>query len=206
MPTSSGRPTLDPTVYTGTTGIALTLLRLGRYQKNDGYTREALRLALLACSTYPQSEQVSFFCGTPGGLAVACVAAHELGDSAVSDRCLADLVAFGPAAERHQEDELLFGRAGYLYAVLWVRARLGTSVSAELSALLDDVLGRVAERTVASGRQLAAAQRHNVGGGGGGGGGDGCCGGGGGGGGGSGGGGVGSGSGTAAPAAAAREA
>ena len=46
-----------------------------------------------------------------------------------------------PAAEGHPEDELLFGRAGYLYAVLYARAYTQGDA--------DDVLRRVAERCVA---------------------------------------------------------
>ena len=72
---------------------------------------------------------------------MAIAATSALGNAAAAAQYWADLLTWAPAAEGHPEDELLFGRAGYLYAVLYARAYTQGDA--------DDVLRRVAERCVA---------------------------------------------------------
>ncbi|KAK3248405.1 hypothetical protein CYMTET_42130 [Cymbomonas tetramitiformis] len=167
MPTSSGKQKPNYSVYTGLGGIALTFLRLGLYcrDKMEGREAECLssdylllaRDTALAClQAKPVSSEVSFFCGTPGHLAILCIVSHTLRDDAAANGYLSDLLQWVAPALKHSEDELLFGRAGYLYALLWVRHQLGLGGVEGLDTPdLDTPLRHVAEQIVTSGKMSA---------------------------------------------------
>jgi len=54
------------------------------------------------------------------------------------------------AAYRHDEDELLFGRAGYLYALLWVRSFVGPAATD-----FDTALREISEKIIKNGKNIA---------------------------------------------------
>ncbi len=145
-------------VYTGLGGIAFAFLRLGLSANQPEALARARDIAAYCAAKEPDSEMVSFFCGTPGALAILAVASHRLGEDAERERACAALLRFSGAAVRHQEDELLFGRAGYLYCLLFVRQHLGADAasfdpSAAIAANAEQIL-----LSGLHGRQ-AAAQR-----------------------------------------------
>jgi len=149
----------DFSVYTGLGGLALTYLRVGLYCRDvradpDGtmtYLKKAHSVAALCLKKDPYSNEVSFFCGTPGYIAISCVSNALLGNYAAADEDLKDLLAWEQAALKHREDELLFGRAGYIYALLWVKRYFKSKVFDCTHSLR-----RVAERLVATGKMRAA--------------------------------------------------
>jgi len=155
---STGRRKPKYEVYTGLGGIGVTLLRVGlfcRDARGDAaaaarFFERARKVAEACLAADPQSDEVSFFCGSPGYLALACVSAALLGDSKAASTHLRRLLEYAPMACRHTEDELLFGRAGYLYALLWTRQYCGPS-----AADFDAPLRETAERLVATGQVRA---------------------------------------------------
>eukprot|EP01065_Artemidia_motanka_P046743 TRINITY_DN7158_c0_g3_i1.p1 TRINITY_DN7158_c0_g3~~TRINITY_DN7158_c0_g3_i1.p1 ORF type:complete len:961 (+),score=306.05 TRINITY_DN7158_c0_g3_i1:116-2884(+) len=126
------------------------------------HLRRARALADASVSMFRDGGQcVSFFVGLPGPLAVAAAVAEAQGDSdAALDyaerlaACADDAVALEDASRRGGEDELLFGRAGYLYAVQWLQANAERAFQA-LAPRFSAGCRAVAERTVASGRRLS---------------------------------------------------
>merc|ERR1712157_570225 len=78
---SSGKWSHNYTVYTGLCGVALTHLRVGLHCRDvrgdhaaaTGFIQSAYTTASACLAADPHSDQVSFFCGTPGYLAIACV-------------------------------------------------------------------------------------------------------------------------------------
>ncbi len=154
---------MEPSIYTGLGGVALALLRLGLHERRRGNAEaatarlsEGRQLAEYCKAVDAQlgNGMVSFFCGTPGHLAMIAVASHLLGEDAQRNAACAELLSWSTAALSHPEDELLFGRAGYLYALSFVRSHIGRAhfdPSAELALN--------AERIVSSG--VALAQRYD---------------------------------------------
>lgn len=164
VPDSKGKLSRDYTVYTGLAGVALAHLRVGLHcrntRKDETMARWHVSTAHATAQACMQAEsgsrEVSFFCGTPGYLAISCVASHIIGDNAASAQCLTKLLEWVTAAVRHSEDELLFGRAGYIYALLWVRSYLGTA-----AADFEKPLRQTAERLVETGQALASNRRYS---------------------------------------------
>ena len=134
----SRHSTRDHTVYTGPAGIAYTLLRVASvealpkeerariFQKAEEY----LACSLQCLDKNPEKELIShdvgFLVGPVGVYALACVMAHLRGDSKTRNKHL-DLVLlqrFGC-----EVDELLYGRSGYLWSLLFVWQELSDDVS-----------------------------------------------------------------------------
>ena len=75
---STGKWRRDYSVYTGLAGVALAYLRLAMHCKHargdgassDNYLQKAKDTIHLCLEAEPQSREVSFFCGTPGYLAI----------------------------------------------------------------------------------------------------------------------------------------
>ena len=115
--TASVLPPDDGTVYTGSGGLALLHLKLGNPARAE-------QLASTALQSVSRSR-LTFLCGAPGPLSIQVVAQHQVGGSGAG---LAPLLARAQeVAELPSSvpDELLYGRAGYLYTLLWLRSELG---------------------------------------------------------------------------------
>lgn len=132
-----------PHVYTGLAGIAYLLFR--KWQRSSDPTSLATASEMLACCLAADSrrphESPTFLTGTVGLLALAAAVAHARGDSAARDARVAELRAFTDSAARlapgHLPCELLYGRAGLLYACAFVNRHCGEdSVPAALLAPL----------------------------------------------------------------------
>ena len=135
-------------LYTGLGGIAVAFLQLGLTAMKTEALTTARDIAAYCAAKDPDSEMVSFYCGTPGALAIVAVASHHLGETDERERACAALLRYSSAAVRHKDDELLFGRAGYLYCLLFVRQHIGPEASSfDPSA----AIAEVAEQIVLSG-------------------------------------------------------
>uniref|UniRef100_A0A8C6LK35 LanC lantibiotic synthetase component C-like 2 (bacterial) n=1 Tax=Nothobranchius furzeri TaxID=105023 RepID=A0A8C6LK35_NOTFU len=127
-----GLKTADPhdfSTYTGWTGIALLYLQLHRVSQEAAHLQRALDYVKRAMRTL-NGRKVTFLCGDAGPLAVCAVVHHKLNNTADSQDCLSRLLQLqrsvvGPDAE--MPDELLYGRAGYLYALLYVNKEIGAN-------------------------------------------------------------------------------
>ncbi|KAI8477471.1 MAG: Lanthionine synthetase C-like protein [Monoraphidium minutum] len=155
-------------VYVGLGGIALTYLRIsqqvgrGFAYAHGAYLRKhtaahalglARQLAAAAEALLPEGKRVTFLEGYSGSLALRAAAAAAGGDAAGGAALARELERYAStvAALPPGECELLYGRAGYLYSLLWTEAQLGAgSVSGE-------AIKGVVSHLLAEGQQGAAA-------------------------------------------------
>ncbi|KAM3849642.1 lanC-like protein 2 [Diretmus argenteus] len=153
-----GLKTADPhdfSTYTGWTGIALLYLQLHRVsgdanhlQRAQDYVKRTLRNL--------NGRKVTFLCGDAGPLAVGAVVHHRLNNTADSNECLTKLLQLQRlvlSPESELPDELLYGRAGYLYALLYVNHELGADT------VDDGTVNKVVMAIVNSGKSLSAEQK-----------------------------------------------
>ena len=145
--TASVLPPDDGTVYTGSGGLALLHLKLGNPARAE-------QLASTALQSVSRSR-LTFLCGAPGLLSIQAVARHRTGGAGAA-------AGLGPLLARAQEvaelpssvpDELLYGRAGYLYTLLWLRSELGEA------AVPSGLVRRVVEAILRSGQSLARSTK-----------------------------------------------
>ncbi|XP_042143626.1 glutathione S-transferase LANCL1 isoform X1 [Ixodes scapularis] len=142
----------DASVYTGTTGVALMYMNLAERLGDPVYLKRALPLVETQLKGLKE-RRFSFLCGDAGPLAVGAVLYHLLGreeDSQKLVKKLLDLSKHVVPLETDIPDELLYGRVGYLSALLFVRKHIATAVVS--SEVIRDVVCSVLE----SGQRLSA--------------------------------------------------
>ncbi|XP_030766616.1 glutathione S-transferase LANCL1-like [Sitophilus oryzae] len=116
----------DYSVYTGTAGVGMLLLRKA---PNDKKNLRNIRKNYLQLD-HLKNRSVSFLCGDAGPLALAAVISHKLEDNKIFDFCIKRLAAFSKVVKNTSSDlanEYLYGRAGYLYALLYVNKHVSPS-------------------------------------------------------------------------------
>ncbi|KAI8514687.1 PREDICTED: lanC-like protein 2 [Branchiostoma belcheri] len=145
----------DYSIYTGSTGISLLYLHLAQVFKDDGYLKKALDWVQPGLK-HLKRKRLTFLCGDAGPLAVGAVVYHRLGLKEAQDSCLSKLQALGPDALNLRSDlpdELLYGRAGYLYALRFVRKNIGDH------AVDEKLVDKVAQAIVSSGQALSKQEK-----------------------------------------------
>ncbi|XP_062415306.1 lanC-like protein 2 [Pungitius pungitius] len=153
-----GLKTADPhdfSTYTGWTGIALLYLQLHRVTQEASDLQRALDYVKRAMRIL-NGRKVTFLCGDAGPLAVGAVVHHKLNNPADSQDCLSRLLQLQRAVlspDSDMPDELLYGRAGYLYALLYVNEQMGADTVEQ------GTIAEVATAIVESGKNLSLGQK-----------------------------------------------
>ncbi|NXD67005.1 LANC2 protein, partial [Eolophus roseicapillus] len=108
-------------------GIALLYLQLYRVTKNQSHLQRSLDYVKRILRNL-NGRRVTFLCGDAGPLAVGAVVYHKLKIDSESKECVAKLLQLHRtviSTDAELPDELLYGRAGYLYALLYLNTEIG---------------------------------------------------------------------------------
>ncbi|KAJ7345212.1 hypothetical protein JRQ81_001162 [Phrynocephalus forsythii] len=137
----------DCTGYTGWAGIALLYLHLHEVYGDPSYLHMAQEYVKrsLSCLT---KRSITFLCGDAGPLAVAAVVYFKLQNEKQAEDCIARLLHL-PKLDPRVPDEMLYGRMGYLYALLFVNKHFGEE------KIPRNHIQQVCEAVLASGENLA---------------------------------------------------
>lgn len=118
--------TLGPTLYRGTSGVALFVAEAAA-QCDDAALRllatDAMRHALARAAMLPAGERLGFFSGAVGVSWAAVRAAHLLGDAALADGAR-DLVRSLPLDDPEMPLDVIDGAAGAIPALLTLAGAL----------------------------------------------------------------------------------
>ncbi|XP_077555739.1 glutathione S-transferase LANCL1-like isoform X1 [Haemaphysalis longicornis] len=145
----------DSSVYTGTTGVALMYLRLSEVLEDASYLQKALPYVERQLGQLKE-RRFSFLCGDPGPLAVGADLYHRLGRAEDSHKLVKRLVHLSKyvlPSTADIPDELLYGRVGYLFALLYVRKHVSST------AIDDGLIRNVAQAVLSSGQDLSASEK-----------------------------------------------
>jgi lantibiotic modifying enzyme len=116
-------------------------------EKYKGYLAEAAHLV----NKTPRRE-TTFLCGKAGSLAIASVLHSSLGDEDRSDSKISELLGLQNEVMKNTASEHLYGHAGYLFSLLFVRHHLETkripdSVIQKMCELILDIGKEGSKRT-----------------------------------------------------------
>jgi len=131
-----GLKTADPhdcSAYTGWTGIALLYLQLYRVTGDQTHLLRSLDYVKRTLRNL-NGRRVTFLCGDAGPLAVGAVVYHKLRSDCESQECITKLLQLQRTIvcrDSELPDELLYGRAGYLYALLYLNTEIGPGTVCE---------------------------------------------------------------------------
>ncbi|XP_061442582.1 lanC-like protein 2 [Rhineura floridana] len=153
-----GLKTADPhdcSAYTGWTGIALLYLQLYRVTKEQSHLQRSLDYVKRILRNL-NGRRVTFLCGDAGPLAVGAVVYHLLKNDSESKECVTKLLQLQRivlATDSDLPDELLYGRAGYLYALLYLNTEIGPETVPQ------SVIKEVVDSIIESGRNFSREER-----------------------------------------------
>nr|XP_020746406.1 lanC-like protein 2 [Odocoileus virginianus texanus] len=153
-----GLKTADPhdcSAYTGWTGIALLYLQLYRVTCDQSYLLRSLDYVKRTLRNL-NGRRVTFLCGDAGPLAVGAVVYHKLKSDCESQECITKLLQLQRTIvcrDSDLPDELLYGRAGYLYALLYVNTEIGPG------AVCESAIKEVVSAIIESGKALSREEK-----------------------------------------------
>ncbi|XP_030883096.1 glutathione S-transferase LANCL1 [Leptonychotes weddellii] len=137
----------DSTVYTGWAGIALLYLHLydvfgdpAYLQMAHGYVKQSLNSLT--------KRSITFLCGDAGPLAVGAVVYHKMNNEKQAEDCITRLIHLNKIDLR-APNEMLYGRMGYIYALLFVNKNFGVEKIAQSH------IQQICETVLTSGETLA---------------------------------------------------
>lgn len=137
----------DYTVYTGNAGIALVKLLK---DPHDPDVLQEIKQQVLSAKY--KRRDCTFLCGDAGSLAIGAVVAHRLKDLDTSKALVKDILDLKAAAINGKSilpNEYLYGRAGYLFSLLWVNKNINPS------PISNEIIRQVIEAIFTSGTYLA---------------------------------------------------
>ncbi|XP_041423508.1 lanC-like protein 2 isoform X2 [Xenopus laevis] len=149
-----GLKTADPhdcSAYTGYTGIALLYLQLYRVTKEQSHLQRSLDYVKRILRNL-NGRRISFLYGDAGPLAVSAVVHHKLQNEAESKECIAKLLQLQRgvvSTDTDLPDELLYGRSGYLYALLYLNNEISPDTVPQASII------EVVDAIIESGKNLS---------------------------------------------------
>uniref|UniRef100_A0A8V0XU90 LanC-like protein 2 n=1 Tax=Gallus gallus TaxID=9031 RepID=A0A8V0XU90_CHICK len=153
-----GLKTADPhdcSAYTGWTGIALLYLQLYRVTKNQSHLQRSLDYVKRILRNL-SGRRVTFLCGDAGPLAVGAVVYHVLKNESESKECVARLLQLQRTVismDAELPDELLYGRAGYLYALLYLNTEIASDTVPQ------SIIKEVIDAIIESGKNFSKEER-----------------------------------------------
>lgn len=136
----TGQQVEDFTLYAGTLGISFLLFKAYRVTKNENDLSLCLEIVKACDSASLPSRDVTFLCGRAGVCALGAVVAKHAGDQQLLDYYLTQFKKI--KLSRGLPDELLYGRAGFLWACLFLNKHIGegTIPSTTTRQVVDDII------------------------------------------------------------------
>ncbi|XP_015710381.1 lanC-like protein 2 isoform X3 [Coturnix japonica] len=153
-----GLKTADPhdcSAYTGWTGIALLYLQLYRVTKKQSHLQRSLDYVKRILRNL-NGRRVTFLCGDAGPLAVGAVVYHMLKNENESKECVSRLLQLQRTVrsmDAEFPDELLYGRAGYLYALLYLNTEIASDTVPQ------SIIKEVIDAIIESGKNFSKEER-----------------------------------------------
>nr|XP_055062092.1 glutathione S-transferase LANCL1 [Misgurnus anguillicaudatus] len=143
----------DCTGYTGWAGIALLYLHLHSIFGETLYLHKALEHVSRSLRSLTQ-RWVTFLCGDAGPLAIAAVVYHRLQKPHEAEECLNRLMQLHQSVVQGKlPDELLYGRTGYLYSLIFVNQQF------QQEKIPIQYIQQVCDAILASGQSLSQRSR-----------------------------------------------
>lgn len=137
----------DGTAYTGWTGIAVLYLHLYDVFGDPGYLQMAHTYVKQGLNCLSK-RSITFLCGDAGPLAVAAVVYHKMNNEKQAEDCITRLIHLNKL-DSHAPNEMLYGRMGYIYALLFVNKHFG------VEKIPQSHIQQICETVLTSGENLA---------------------------------------------------
>ncbi|KAL1562446.1 LanC-like protein gcl2 [Salvia divinorum] len=142
----SGQMVKDYSLYAGTLGTAYLLFKTFQVTGNKNDLSLCLEIVKACDSSSTQSRDVTFLCGRAGVCALGAVAAKHVNDCKLFDYYISQFKEIKPSKDL--QDELLYGRAGYLWTCLFLNKHFGKDT------IPATYMGAIVKEIIRNGRKL----------------------------------------------------
>ncbi|CAK9829125.1 LanC-like protein 2 [Anthophora retusa] len=149
----------DYSIYTGTAGIAFMFYQYGKCFNKPDYIDRAMKLLKRCVDKYKNKRDITFLTGTVGPLALNAVILYSQGHHEEAHKMISEIKSLSSIVLNENSpilDELLYGRAGYLYALLFLNANISPL------PIQDEVIKQVIALMIKSGNMYAATTKYNT--------------------------------------------
>ncbi|KAB1210006.1 LanC-like protein GCL2 [Morella rubra] len=143
----SGQRVQDSTLYSGSLGAAFLLFKAYLFTKNKNDLALCSQIVKACHSASFNSRDVTFLCGRAGVCALGALAAKHARDDQLVNYYLAQFREI--KLPRNLPDELLYGRAGFLWVCFLINKHIGGGT------IPSTYMGEVVNEIIKSGRALA---------------------------------------------------
>ncbi|XP_031375300.1 lanC-like protein GCR2 [Punica granatum] len=147
----SGRRLQDYSLYTGALGTAYLVFKAYEITRNENDLKLCSEIVRACDSASRSSRRVTFICGQAGVFALGAVVAKHAGDDRLLNHYLTQFREI--RLPRDLPNELLYGRAGFLWACSFLNKHIGkdTISTAHMRPVVNDI--------IKMGRQLAKNEK-----------------------------------------------
>ncbi|KAK0178949.1 hypothetical protein PV327_007786 [Microctonus hyperodae] len=146
----------DSSIYTGNSGIAHMFYLLYQRFNDPSYMTRAVELLERLENTKSSMRDITFLTGEAGRLALSAVIYHSMNNQSKSLSMISKLKVLFKYAITHSYDELLYGRVGYLYALLYVNKNISPP------PIDDEWIKQLIACILSSGREYSMAKSYKT--------------------------------------------
>ncbi|XP_076175627.1 lanC-like protein 2 isoform X2 [Ptiloglossa arizonensis] len=117
----------DYSIYTGSAGIAYMFYHYGKCFNEPIYIDKAIELLRVCVSKYRGKREITFLTGIVGPLTMSAVIFHSQGNQEESRNMISEIKSLSSYVlndRNNLANELLYGRAGYLFSLLFLNSNI----------------------------------------------------------------------------------
>lgn len=149
----------DCSVYTGSAGIAYAYYHCGKCFNEPSYIDVAEELLESCASKFRGRHEYTFLTGIAGPMALYAVVLYSQGNNEASQNIITKLKSLSPhVSNQHSDlpDELLYGRVGYLFSLLFLNKHISPP------PVEDELIRQIVTATIKSGNSYAASRKYKT--------------------------------------------
>ncbi|XP_012140106.1 lanC-like protein 2 isoform X1 [Megachile rotundata] len=146
----------DCSVYTGTAGIAYMFFQYGKCFNEPAYIDEATELLRICVSKFRGKREVTFLTGIVGPIALSAVILNAQGNRDEAHNMISKIKSLSTYVLDECSDlpdELLYGRAGYLFSLLFINSNISPH------PIEDELIKQVIALIIKSGNVYSASRK-----------------------------------------------
>ncbi|XP_076286080.1 glutathione S-transferase LANCL1 [Lasioglossum baleicum] len=149
----------DCSVYTGSAGIAYVYYHCGKCFNEPSYIDVAEELLQSCANKFRGRHEYTFLTGIAGPMALYAVVLYSQGNNEASQNIITKLKSLSPhVMNQHSDipDELLYGRVGYLFSLLFLNKHISPP------PVEDELIRQIVTATIKSGNSYAASRKYKT--------------------------------------------
>ncbi|XP_076758502.1 glutathione S-transferase LANCL1 isoform X1 [Xylocopa sonorina] len=149
----------DYSIYTGLAGIAYMFFQYGKYFDESVYIDKATELLRICVDKFRGKKEITFLTGTVGPLSLSAVVFHSQGFQDEAQNMILKIKSLSPIVLNEDSDlpdELLYGRAGYLFSLLFLNSNISPA------PIEDKLIRQVVALIIKSGYLYSASRKYKT--------------------------------------------